>query len=184
MPVGADRPVSVDVRVVSATNRDLEALVGSGEFRDDLYWRLRGVELELPPLRDRHDDIILLATAFLAQSGPLLGRPKPPRLSRGARQALQDHAWPGNLRELKHAVRRGAVMAGHAEEIQASDLGLQATDRSQGAPASLAAQVERVERRAIRQALVLEGGNKSRVARRLGLSRQGLANKLARYGLS
>ncbi|HMV68907.1 MAG TPA: helix-turn-helix domain-containing protein, partial [Myxococcota bacterium] len=99
----------------------------------------------------------------------------------GALRAMAEHPWPGNLRELRHAVQRGAVMAGPGTRIEASHLGLAPASGPSGE--TLEAQVERLERRAITNALALEGGNRSRAARRLGLSRQGLLNKIARYEL-
>ncbi|MCB9742195.1 MAG: sigma-54-dependent Fis family transcriptional regulator [Alphaproteobacteria bacterium] len=177
LPVGADRPVMVDVRLVSATNRDLDAMVASGEFRDDLYWRLRGIEVTLPPLRDRGDDVLLLARHFLNSSA--LGGTH--ELSPRAMDSLRAHPWPGNLRELRHAMQRAAVMAGARALIEPADLGLRALETPDGG--TLAAQLEALERRAIGAALAAEGGNRTRAAKRLGLSRQGLLNKIARYEL-
>jgi len=180
-PVGADRPIRVDVRFLAATNRDLEALVAEGAFRDDLYWRLRGLEVLLPPLRDRHEDIELLARHFLAEAAGTLGRRHAHDLGDDALSALRGHAWPGNLRELRHALQRGALMAGGRGVIHADDLGLRAGRGPDGD--TLAEQVERLERRVIKAALAAEGGNHSRAALRLGLSRQGLLNKLDRFEL-
>ncbi|MCB9765731.1 MAG: sigma-54-dependent Fis family transcriptional regulator [Alphaproteobacteria bacterium] len=177
LPVGADRPVTVDVRIVSATNRKLEEMVSTGAFRDDLYWRLRGIEITLPPLRDRGDDVLLLARHFLTDA-PLGG---PHTLSPRAEDALRAHPWPGNLRELRHAMQRAAVMAGPRRLIEPQDLGLRAPDTPDGD--TLAEQVEALERRAIAAALAAEGGNRTRAAKRLGLSRQGLLNKMARFEL-
>ena len=181
LPVGADRALRVDVRLVSATNRDLATEVREGRFRDDLYWRLRGVELSLPPLRDRGDDVLILARHFLTQSAPLIGVATPHALSPRAEDALRAHPWPGNLRELRHAMQRAAVMAGPRPMIEPGDLGLACASAPDGG--SLETQVEALERRLITGALEAEGGNKSRAAKRLGLSRQGLLNKLERYGL-
>lgn len=180
LPVGADRPITVDVRLLSATNRDLGAMLRDGTFRDDLYWRLRGVEITLPPLRDRGEDVLLLARRFLSAQEGLIGRRH--ELSDAAAQALLAHPWPGNLRELRHAVQRGAVMAGARPMIVPEDLGLGAPSTPDGE--GLEAQVEALERRSIAAALAAEGGNRSRAARRLCLSRQGLLNKMARYGLT
>ncbi|MBL8617119.1 MAG: sigma-54-dependent Fis family transcriptional regulator [Deltaproteobacteria bacterium] len=182
LPVGGQRPVRVDVRVLSATNRDLGAAVRSGNFREDLYWRLRGVELTLPPLRARGDDVLVLAEHFLRQ---LDGLGAPPPLSAGARAALRAHAWPGNLRELRHCVQRAAVLGAGQAELQPEDLGLAGlpSTAEAGVEGTLSAAVDALERRMIGDALQAEGGNRSRSARRLGLSRQGLLNKLDRYGL-
>ena len=176
LPVGADRPVRVDVRFVSATNRDLEAMTAAHTFRDDLYWRIRGIEVTLPPLRDRGEDILLLARHFLAQSGAHAV----PDLSPRAEHALLAHPWPGNLRELRHAMQRAAVMASGGRRIEPEDLGLRPAGNTDGH--TLAEQVDALERRTITAALAAEGGNRSRAAARLGLSRQGLLNKLARWG--
>ncbi|MFT4627358.1 MAG: DNA-binding NtrC family response regulator [Myxococcota bacterium] len=180
LPVGSDRPTTVDVRFISATNRDLDALMREGAFRDDLYWRLKGVEIGLPPLRDRGDDILLLARHMLAVSAPMVGRLC--TLTAEAETALLQHAWPGNGRELRHALQRGAVLAGTDARIAPEHLGLRVGDAPDGR--SLAEQVERLERRAIGAALAAEGGNRTRAAEALGLSRQGLLNKIARYGLT
>ena len=182
LPVGADHPVTVDVRLVSATNRDLATEVREGRFRDDLYWRLRGVELNLPPLRDRGDDVLILARHFLTQAAPLIGAATPHQLSPRAEEALLRHPWPGNLRELRHTMQRAAVMAGPRPMIEPSDLGLADVEAPDGE--TLDARVEALERRLIQGALATEGGNRSRAAKRLGLSRQGLLNKLERYGIS
>jgi transcriptional regulator with PAS, ATPase and Fis domain len=183
LPVGASRPVRVDVRLVSATNRDLDQATASGDFRDDLYWRLKGVELVLPPLRDRGEDIPLLARHFLAEAATLVGDRGARTLTPEALDALRAHRWPGNLRELRHAMQRAAVLAGPDGRIGPMELGLRP---STGGPDgdTLAARVAALERREIAAALATEGGNRSRAAARLGLSRQGLLNKMARYGLS
>jgi DNA-binding NtrC family response regulator len=187
LPVGARRSLQVDVRVVSATNRDLGQLVKQGAFREDLYWRLRGVEVLLPPLRARGDDVITLAEHFLHQLAGLGATV--PRLGPSAQAALRAHPWPGNLRELRHCVQRAAVLASGEAELQPEDLGLGPlrpgpAQPPPGVEISLAEAVLALEHRMITAALDAEGGNRSGAARRLGLSRQGLLNKLARHGLS
>ena len=177
LPVGADRPSRVDVRIVSATNRAMDAMVQQQRIRDDLYWRLRGIEITLPPLRDRGEDVLLIGRFFLQNAG--LGAYD---LSPRAEDAMRAHPWPGNLRELRHAMQRAAVMAGSRRSIEPADLGLRAVAAPDGD--SLADQIEALERRAVASALNAEGGNRSRAAKRLGLSRQGLLNKLARFGLA
>lgn len=181
LPVGADRPNRVDVRLVSATNRDLAAARQDGVFRDDLYWRLHGVPVVLPPLRDRGEDVILLARHFLEVAAPLVGASVPHALSPRAEEALRAHPWPGNLRELRQTMQRAAVLAGPRRIIEPADLGLREVPPTDGE--SLEAQVEALERRLVAGALAAEGGNRSRAAKRLGLSRQGLLNKLERYGV-
>lgn len=174
LAVGADRPVHVDVRVVAATWRGLDTLVAEGRFREDLYWRLRGVEVVLPPLRDRGDDILLLARQVLGAGGFERG------WTEAAATALLAHPWPGNVRELRHALGRAAVLATKGAPIDVGDLGLKAV-----APDghTLEDQVNALEVRALRAALASEGGNHTRAAERLGLSRQGLLNKLDRHRL-
>jgi len=181
MPLGADRPRKVDVRFVAATHRDLSAMVADGSFRDDLFWRLNGVQVPLPPLRDRGHDIIVLAHHFAAEAATMVGRAEPFRLGDAVQAALLQHSWPGNLRELRHALRRAAVMSGPGGELDAAHLGL--ADAHPEALGTLAEAVEAVERRLIASALEREGGNRTRAARRLGLSRQGLLNKMERFGL-
>jgi two-component system, NtrC family, response regulator AtoC len=180
LPVGAARPHNVDVRILSATNRDLDALVAAGTFRDDLYWRLKGVEVVLPPLRDRGADILLLAQHFLREAAALVGDRNPRTLRPDAERALLSHRWAGNLRELRHTMQRAAVLAGPDGAIGPADLGLQGGGRNLDGD-TLAERVGALERREIVAALAVEGGNRSRAAKRLGLSRQGLLNKLARY---
>ncbi len=182
LPVGASRPVRVDVRIVSATNRDLDQATASGAFRDDLYWRLKGVEVVLPPLRDRGGDIDLIARHFLSEAASLVGDRSPRTLSDAALQTLRAHPWPGNLRELRHTMQRAAVLAPADGRIGPEALGLRPATTSPDGD-SLAARVEALERREIAAALAAEGGNRSRAARRLGLSRQGLLNKMARFDL-
>ena len=182
LPVGADRPLHVDVRLISATNRDLEALQSSGEFREDLYWRIRGAEVRLPPLRERASDIPLLAEHFLNRAAPLTAEGRPKRLADGAVTSLAAHGWPGNLRELRHEMQRATVMAGGRPTVEIRDLELRSSS-SEPSGSSLSDQVEALERRAIEAALATHHGNRTRAAEQLGLSRQGLLNKLARYDL-
>ncbi len=186
LPVGAERPVQVDVRIVSATNRDLLELQESGDFREDLYWRIKGAQIHLPPLRERPGDIPLLATHFLNQSRSLTPDGQPRRLSEEAIDALQTHSWPGNLRELRHEMQRAIVMSTNPL-LQPRDFAF-----TQGGPslkpvdddAPLKDKIEALERREIERALDQFHGNRTQTAEALGLSRQGLLNKMNRYGLS
>ncbi len=186
LPVGAEAPISVDVRILSATNRDLNALQQSDEFREDLYWRIKGTELVLPPLRDRPSDIPLLAAFFLNQAAALAAGTRVKRLSPAAEKAMLGHRWPGNLRELRHEMQRATVLMGDRIDIEVSDLSF-ATQASATnatpADASLQEKVEHLERQEIAKALSELHGNRSHTAERLGLSRQGLLKKMQRYGL-
>ncbi|MFO0761857.1 MAG: sigma-54 dependent transcriptional regulator [Byssovorax sp.] len=193
MPVGASRPVTVDVRLISATHRPLEAMVEQKLFRDDLYWRVRGIEIVLPRLADRVGDLPLLAQHFLNQGRALVPGAGPAVLSPAALRRLEAHPFPGNLRELRHEMQRALVMAAGRGEILEEDLSpaLQRSSARGASPApsdpaggeTLEAQIAALERREIGKALAATGGNRSQAAARLGLSRQGLLNKIDRYGL-
>jgi transcriptional regulator with PAS, ATPase and Fis domain len=191
LPVGATKSVHVNVRLVSATHKPLEEMVSSGKFRDDLYWRIRGIDVALPRLADRTGDIALLAQHFLNQARVLMPRSASARLSAAVIRRLEEHAWPGNLRELRHEMQRALVVAAGRDEILEEDLS-PALFRTSPSPASISdsddnatleQKIALLERREIERALATENGNRSRAAERLGLSRQGLLNKLDRYGL-
>ncbi len=188
LPVGADRPVHVDVRLVSATNKDLGKMQQAGTFREDLYWRIKGVAIHLPALRERAADLPLLAKHFLNQCAHLCPDGRPKLLSDAAVEALLAHPWPGNLRELRHEMQRATVLAGARREVQPEDLSFSGAERLQApvAPGNLTLQqkVEALERREIEEALRRCGGNRTHTAEALGLSRQGLLKKLERFGLT
>ncbi|MBI4860626.1 MAG: sigma-54-dependent Fis family transcriptional regulator, partial [Candidatus Riflebacteria bacterium] len=181
-PLGSDSWVPADVRVVCATHRDLESMVKAGKFRQDLLYRLAGITLVIPPLRERRDDIALLAGHFLRQSRPEL------TLEPEALEALGRHDWPGNVRELRNVIERAAALA-TGPALGASDIVLTPI-RPGGEPAPPAvavtpdASLERVELEAIRRALRESRGNKSEAARVLGIARKTLREKMKRYGLS
>jgi len=186
LAVGADKPARVDVRLLSATNKDLGAMQAAGTFREDLYWRIKGAEIRLPALRERAGDLPLLAQHFLNACAQLSADGKPKRLSDAAAEALLTHRWPGNLRELRHEMQRASVLAGARAEIQPEDLSFSGS--GQPAPSlaegtSLQAKVEALERREIESALQRHQGNRTRAAEQLGLSRQGLLKKMERHGL-
>ncbi len=185
LPVGADRNVHVDVRIVSATNRDLDALLDSEEFREDLYWRINGTRIHLPPLRERPSDIPLLAAHFLNQASSLASDGRPKRLSETAERALLEHRWSGNLRELRHEMQRATVLIGDRQCIEPDDFAFQTRRQfNSKAPTTLSDKVEELERREIELSLARNSGNRTHTAEELGLSRQGLLNKMGRYGLS
>ena len=172
-PVGSSRPKRVDVRVLAATNVDVARAATSGAFREDLLYRLNTVEIRLPPLRDRRDDIPDLAAQFLARAGG--GK----KLSPDAMQALLDHGWPGNVRELEHVIERALLLA-QGDDIEVADLAL----RSRGdGPRLEEMTLEQVERYLIERALASQGGNVSEAARVLGLSRSALYRRLASLGV-
>ncbi|MGE0756368.1 MAG: sigma-54-dependent transcriptional regulator [Pirellulaceae bacterium] len=190
-PVGAVRPVSVDVRVVTATHQDLEQAIAERRFRQDLYYRIQGVELHVPPLRQRPEDILLLAGYFLEQLGGSL-RPVP-QLDRSAADRLLSYPWPGNVRELKQAITTAASMT-EGMTIRAHDLPLRrsATPADQWDFEELlrlpltegkSLLVERYERRAIERALNDNAGNISAAARQLGIHRQSLQQKMSQLAI-
>ena len=173
-PVGSSRPRKVDVRVLAATNADVVREAAAGRLREDLLYRLNTVEIRLPALRDRRDDIPDLASAFLARA-----RTTPRRLSPAAMEALLAHPWPGNVRELEHVIERASLLAS-TDEITVEDLMLR---RSDVAPKLEEMTLEQVERYLIERALATQGGNVSEAARVLGLSRSALYRRLASLGI-
>ncbi|MBV9495827.1 MAG: sigma-54-dependent Fis family transcriptional regulator [Acidobacteria bacterium] len=175
--VGSSQTRRADVRLISATNSALEEDVQAGRFRQDLLFRINTVEIRLPPLRDRREDIPLLAGRVLRQHAARY-RKSIDGFDAQAMKALLEHAWPGNVRELEHVVERAVLMAGGAT-IARADLGLQAPTEQRMDDMSL----EDVEALLIRKALVRYDGNVSRVAEALGLSRSALYRRIQRYGL-
>jgi DNA-binding NtrC family response regulator len=177
--VGSSRTRQADVRIISATNALLDAEVEAGRFRQDLYFRLRTVEIHLPPLRDRREDIPSLASHFLTAHAARYRKPLT-GFDEAAMKTLLAHAWPGNVRELDHAIE-GAVLMATGPTIRSADLGL-------AAPASRAPRIEdmsieEVETLLIRKALARYGGNVSKAAEALGLSRSALYRRIQRYGI-
>jgi two-component system response regulator AtoC len=188
--LGGVRPKRIDVRFVAATNRPLERDVREGRFRLDLFHRLSGVSLTVPPLRDRRSDIEPLARSFLEDACARFGLPRA-ALSASAIEALQAYPWPGNVRELRNVVERAALLAGETT-LTAHHLGLPPVDRlfpeDQGGPADATSRVAvapaaQSEREAIEQALVQCSGNQSRAADLLGIPRRTLVRRIAQLGL-
>ena len=181
--VGSSRPTPVDVRLLAATHRDLEARLGRGEFRDDLYYRINVVTIAVPPLRERREDISLLLDHFLAKFARANGKTIR-GLTREARETLLRYDYPGNVRELENVIERAVVLT-RDDVIGAGDLPLSLTAREPeaGEAASLTAVVEGLERRLIRDALARAGGVQTRAAEALGISERVLRYKLQKYGL-
>ncbi|HEV3333403.1 MAG TPA: sigma-54 dependent transcriptional regulator [Bryobacteraceae bacterium] len=177
--VGSSKPRKVDVRIFSATNADLGVEVVEGRFRQDLQFRLNTIEIRLPPLRDRREDIPLLAAHFLRQHAAHYRR-QFTEFDEGAVKALLAHTWPGNVRELDHAVERAVLMA-QGDTIRAVDLGLRSG--REGPPRIEEMSLEEVEALLIKKALARFHGNVSHAANALGLSRSALYRRLQRYGL-
>jgi len=184
IPVGATEAVAVDVRIVAATNRDLDEEIRRGGFRSDLFYRLNVITLHLPPLRDRPDDVPLLAAHFLQRFAASRGRTV--RLAPETLEAMQGYDWPGNVRELENALERAAVMT-PGEEIGPGALPARITERAPQplVQASLPPNptLEIIERAYIHWVLQAEGGNKTRAAEVLGIDPSTLYRKLLRYGM-
>ncbi|HKV38986.1 MAG TPA: sigma-54 dependent transcriptional regulator [Blastocatellia bacterium] len=177
--VGSSKTRRVNVRIISATNSDLNKAASDGQFRQDLLFRLNTIEIHLPPLRDRKEDILLLANHFLSQHSIKYGNSLT-GFDEGAKQALVSHPWPGNIRELDHAVER-AVLMSRGNLVKASDLGLQ--QFRDNAPRLDEMSLEEVESFLVQKTLARFDGNVSRAAKALGLSRSALYRRLQRYGL-
>lgn len=176
--VGSSRTYRVNVRLVSATNADLQAEVAAGKFRQDLLFRLNTIQVHLPPVRERREDIPLLAQHFLKAHVERY-RKAITGFDDGALEAMRDYAWPGNVRELDHAVERAVLMA-QGKVIRAPDLGLNA---GQAAPRLEDMSLEEVEAFLIKKTLARCDGNARQAAEQLGLSRSAFYRRLERYGL-
>jgi len=179
-PVGSSKTVRVDVRIISATNADVDREVEAGRFREDLLYRLNTVEIPVPPLRERRDDIPLLAMHFLRNHVRRYRKPTD-RFDAAAMQALLDYPWPGNVRELDHAVERAVLMA-RDDVIRIDDLALR-SGRTTGAHFERMS-LEQAEAFLIKRALARCGGNIRQAAQELGLSRSGLYRRMEKYGLT
>jgi len=194
MPVGETRPQGVDVRVLAATNADLEQRVAEGKFREDLYYRLSVIRIHVPPLRERREEIPHLSTFFLREASDRLGKPDV-HLSSATLDLFSRYWWPGNVRQLRNEIQRAVAMSAPdgtiAPEHLSADLaapsptaggaGMPALSRS--VPRNLAAAIEQVERELITSTLERTTGNISETARALGLTRRGLYLKMRRLGL-
>ncbi|MCE9577924.1 MAG: sigma 54-interacting transcriptional regulator [Deltaproteobacteria bacterium] len=185
--VGGTSEIGVDVRVVAATHRDLEDEIKRGRFREDLYFRISGFTLVVPPLRDRHEDIGPLVDRFARGFAQELGQ-REPGVTPAAREALAAYAWPGNVRELRNAIERAVVLSAGAT-IDLSHLPDKVRDaaRRQAPPSAsstdMREQLAEMERAAIEAALAAVGDNQTRAAERLGISRRALIYKMEKYGL-
>jgi two-component system NtrC family response regulator len=184
--VGSHTPIPVDVRFIAATHRDLAAEVAAGRFREDLYYRLAVVAIEIPPLRRRRPDIPQLVEHFLAKHADEVGD-QPKAFSREAMDLLVRYDFPGNVRELENVVQRCMVLARGeligTDDLPPSVLGAagESSHAGDGSESSLPARVAALEQEAIEEALAAEGGNQSRAAVRLGISERALRYKLAKY---
>lgn len=179
--VGSSRTLKVDVRTVAATNADLKSAIESGAFRKDLLFRVNTVEIRLPPLRERREDIVAIAQHYLTQHAGRYGRTFT-GFAPDAERLLLQYPWPGNVRELAHCIERAVLMASGGQ-VTAADLRLEAADSGSDAAALAAMTLEEAERVLIRNALERAGGNVNQAAELLGLSRSALYRRLEKFGM-
>ena len=187
MRVGGEREISVDVRIIAATNKDLSALVNAGQFRKDLYYRLKVMVIEMPPLRERREDILLLANLFIEENNRELGK-NVTGISEAASEYLLNYRWPGNVRELKNIIERAMILS-NGNEILPDHLPIELRRGQMDDPGDRTSDtadltLETVEKKHIIDVLMMMDGNKSRAARMLGISRSTLREKLRKYSLS
>jgi len=171
--------VPVDLRIVAATHRDLERMIDEGTFRSDLFYRLDVVRIEIPPLRERREDIPLLVSHFLAKHAR---RVQAPFLEDGALALLCAHDWPGNVRELENAIESALAIA-TGPRLRAGDLPMRIQSAAPGSLASIPLTLEAYERAALERALAEAHGDARAAAQRLGIGRSTLYRKLGRHGL-
>jgi Nif-specific regulatory protein len=182
VPVGSEQPTRIDLRVVSASHKDLQKAVADGQFRQDLYYRLVGAEIAIPPLRERGTDVIELAETFLARVRAK--RHAPGRFSPDAIEALTSYGWPGNVRELRHAIERACAIAS-GDVIEAADLSLRTPSGKLDERQTLATQfatLDAVERRLVEEAMAKANNNVAEAARLLGITRIMMKRRLDRFG--
>jgi two-component system response regulator HydG len=183
--VGGDQPIKVDVRVITATNKDLRTEVEAGRFREDLYYRLAVVPVQLPPLRERLGDVPFLAVRLLEQIASARGRTMP-RIDAEILDAMERYAWPGNVRQLDNVLRRISLLAGDApitREVIESDADLARMFLGKQDAAGPLLSMVKTEQEQIRRALDAAGGNRDRAARLLGISRATIYRKMREYSL-
>jgi transcriptional regulator with PAS, ATPase and Fis domain len=186
VPVGSNKPVPIDVRLICATNMPLQRMMQEGSFREDLYYRINTVELPLPALHERPEDIIPLLEYYLGHYAHKYRMPVP-RLAPGAQAALRAHRWPGNVRELRHAAERAVILGGGEELTAGTLLPVQAADATplHALPPDTGAtlNLEELEREAVATALRLHAGNISQAAKALGITRTALYRRMEKHGL-
>jgi DNA-binding NtrC family response regulator len=196
MPVGETRPQAVDVRILAATNADLEQRVSEGKFREDLYYRLSVIRIQIPPLRERREEIPHLTTFFLREACERLGKPEV-QLAPATLDLFAHYRWPGNIRQLRNEIQRAVAMSVPGGSVEPEHLspdlatpaaplangGSSFDSRPRSTPRNLAAAVQEVEKDLIEATLTRTRGNISETARVLGLTRRGLYLKMRRLGL-
>lgn len=179
-PVGSNKPIHTDIRLITATNKNLESLIGKGLFREDLYYRINTIRIELPPLRKRGNDIILLSEYFMDEYAKKYNKGKL-NLTKETREKILEYPWPGNIRELRHGVEK-AVILNETGKITPEDLFFNNKMRKQPSE-SWPLKFEEIEKKAIIRALANQQGVLTEAAKELGLTRQTLYNKLKKYNI-
>jgi two-component system response regulator HydG len=179
-PVGSSRPVTTDVRIISATNLPLQEMIGQKSFREDLYYRINAIQLEIPPLRSRPEDIPVLSQFFLRKYGDQYHKPGL-RLNEKALSSLQGHDWPGNIRELEHTIEKAVILSenGNIMPVHLFPGNIPTKDARPGNPLNL----EENEKLIIEKAVRGERGNISAAAKKLGINRSTLYQKMKKYGI-
>ncbi|MDE6787555.1 MAG: sigma 54-interacting transcriptional regulator, partial [Muribaculaceae bacterium] len=176
--VGTNTPRDIDIRLICATNRNLQQMVAEGDFRQDLFYRINTVTIELPPLRNRPEDIPALVEMFVKKYAGIYSKPEA-KVTEDAMKKICSQSWPGNIRQLEHTVEKALILSdGVTLGIQYFDL-----HESPNPATEQSTTLESMERNAITSAIKIHGGNMSEVARHLGITRQTLYNKLRKYGL-
>jgi two-component system response regulator HydG len=185
IPVGATEAIPIDTRLIAATNRNLDDEIARGNFRSDLFYRLNVISIEIPPLRERREDIPLLAEAFLAEIAQKRGEEKK-KLSPEAAEQLQEYSWPGNVRELENAIERAVILASNGTVLPAALPDKVRQRKSERLVADRPAanpSLDAIERAYIMWVLGSEGRNKSRAAEVLGIDPSTLHRKLCKFGI-
>jgi len=180
IPVGGDKPIPVDIRLISATNASLEKLIESNHFREDLYFRINTLKINVPPLREREEDILYLANNFLKKFSAKYNKPEM-KYTRGAEDKINHHNWPGNVRELEHTIEKTVILTDNLN-ILPEDISFHDVDNKTD-ELTLNLKLTDIEKNAIKEALQKSRGNLSNAAKELGITRTTLYAKIEKYGL-
>ena len=180
-PVGSNKSIPVDIRLITATNKNLEKLVKEGSFREDLLFRINTIQIDLPPLCERDDDVIILAENFLKKFSEKYNHPSL-HFTDNAIKSLKEYTWPGNIRELEHTIEK-AVILSENKHISSDDLQLKRLNPSKSSQSNTSKTIDDLEKEAIINMLNKNDGNPTDAARELGVSRQTIYNKIKKYGL-
>ena len=175
--IGSNKVIPVDIRLISATNKDIPEMIKEGLFREDLFYRINTIHLEIPPLRERGDDLLLFIDAFLHRFASKYQRPEM-RMHEQTIEKLRSYHWPGNIRELQHTIEKAVILC-ESNVIRPKDILVKQTWKPQTVQA--VPNLEEVERQAIETAILQNNGNLTAAAEQLGISRQTLYNKLKRF---